>query len=95
MIVKAKSSCIEWDCNKEKLNIRKHGINFQTASKVFADDDKIILYDTLHSNEEDRYIVLGDIGKILFVVFTYRNDNIRIISARMATARERKVYYGV
>ena len=95
MIVKAKSSCIEWDCNKEKLNIRKHGINFQTASKVFADDDKIILYDTLHSNEEDRYTVLGDIGKILFVVFTYRNDNIRIISARMATARERKVYYGV
>ena len=75
--------------------VKANGINFQTASRVFADDDKIILYDTLYSNEEDRYIVLGDIGKILFVVFTYRNDNIRIISARMATARERKVYYGV
>ncbi len=93
MMNKTRSSYIEWDANKERLNIHKHGISFSLASKVFADDDRITYYDACHSTEEDRYIVLGDIGRIIFVVFTYRNGNIRIISARLATARERSIYY--
>ena len=84
----------EWDEEKEKLNIKKHGISFSTAALVFDDEDRIEIYDAIHSLEEDRYITIGSVGKILFVVYTNRDSSIRLISARLANERERRLYYG-
>ena len=84
----------EWDDEKEKVNIEKHGISFSTASLIFEDEDRIEIYDSVHSNEEDRYITIGSVGKVLFVVYTNRKEAIRLISARLANARERRLYYG-
>ncbi len=85
----------EWDENKEAENFRKHGIHFITAIKVFKDENKIIRYDEEHTSEE-RYDVLGKVGNILFVVCTFRSQNIiRIISARKASNEEKRRYqYG-
>ena len=85
---------VEWDENKNQLNIRKHGISFQTATLVFADDERIEYLDKLHSQDEERYVVLGCVQGVLYVVYTMRNDYARIISARVATSYERKIYYG-
>lgn len=85
---------VEWDENKNQRNIEKHGISFQTAALVFADEERIEYYDKLHSQDEDRYVVLGCVQGILYVVYTMRDEYARLISARMATARERKIYYG-
>lgn len=84
----------EWDEEKAAANIRKHGITFEAAAKVFLDENRIEIYDAVHSIEEERYITIGRAGDVLFVVYTERRPNIRLISARLATARERKVYYG-
>ncbi len=86
----------EWDEQKEKINIDKHGIDFKTASHVFMDPNRIELYDELHSDLEDRYITIGKVGScmmIITLVYTERTQHIRIISARMATNKERKAYY--
>ena len=85
---------VEWDDNKNQIHLRKHGISFETAALVFADEERIEYYDKLHSQDEDRYIVLGCVQGILYVVYTMRDEAARIISARMATSRERKIYYG-
>ena len=85
---------VEWDENKNQLNIRKHGISFQTATLVFADDERIEYLDKLHSQDDERYVVLGCVQGVLYVVYTMRNDYARIISARVATSYERKIYYG-
>lgn len=83
----------EWDEEKNKRNINKHGISFQIAARVFLDDNLIILPDETHSINEERYIAIGKIERILYVVFTERIDNIRIISARRATTLEEELYY--
>ncbi len=85
---------VEWDENKNENNIKKHGLSFDTAALVFADDNRIEYYDRLHSLEEDRYVVLGSVHGVLFVIYTIRNDAIRLISARAATSREKEIYYG-
>lgn len=85
---------VEWDDNKNQANIKKHGISFETAALVFADEERIEYYDKLHSIEEDRYVVLGCVQGILYVVYTMREDAARIISARIATPTEKKIYYG-
>ncbi len=85
---------VEWDENKNQINIQKHGISFDTAALVFADDERIEYYDKLHSIDEDRYVVLGCVHGVLYVVYTMRGDAARLISARMATSTERKIYYG-
>ena len=85
---------VEWDDNKNRINIRKHGISFETAALVFADEERIEYYDMLHSQDEDRYVVLGCVQGILYVVYTMRDEAARLISARMATPTERKIYYG-
>ena len=85
---------VEWDDNKNRINIRKHGISFETAALVFADEERIEYYDKLHSQEEDRNVVLGCVQGILYVVYTMRDEAARLISARMATPTERKLYYG-
>ena len=79
----------EWDDEKERQNILKHGIDFRTASRVFFDEARIESYDEAHSISEDRYIVIGKVHEVLFVVYTERKENIRLISARLATAHER------
>ena len=56
---------VEWDEIKRRTNIQKHGISFETAALVFADDERIEYYDKLHSLEEDRYIVIGCVHDIL------------------------------
>jgi len=83
----------EWDEEKNTLNKRKHQISFETAAHVFDDPEYIEMYDFEHSLEEDRYIALGKVGDILFVVFTERKEAIRLISARLATISERRLYY--
>ena len=85
---------VEWDDNKNRVNIKKHGISFETAALVFADDERIEYYDKLHSQDEDRYVVLGCVQGILYVVYTMRGEAVRLISARMANQTERKIYYG-
>lgn len=83
----------EWDEEKNKKNIEKHGIDFETAMLVFNDLQRIEIYDVEHSMEEDRYNTIGMVNDVLFVVYTERKDNIRLISARLATKMERSIYY--
>ena len=85
---------VEWDDNKNRINIQKHGISFETAALVFADEERIEYYDEIHSVKEDRYVVLGCVQGILYVVYTMRGEAARLISARMANAIERRIYYG-
>ncbi len=88
----------EWDRKKEKSNIEKHGVSFEQASYVFADPFALNRYDDEHSQEEDRWVLLGkSLNEILLlVVHTLRDDEgtkiVRIISARKATKQERQVY---
>ncbi|MCD8370806.1 MAG: BrnT family toxin [Clostridiales bacterium] len=83
----------EWDENKNSINKIKHKISFQTAAYVFNDPNYIEMYDFEHSIDEDRYIAIGKVGDIIFVVFTEKKDTIRLISARLATSAERGLYY--
>lgn len=85
----------EWDENKNQINIRKHKIDFLEASKVFYDPNFIVNEDTRHDYGEARYQVVGsiDIHGIIFVVHAERHDNaIRIISARKANKKEKRLY---
>jgi uncharacterized DUF497 family protein len=85
----------EWDDEKEAINFKKHGIHFKTAAKVFLDPFKMIREDEEHA-EEQRYDILGRVGKVLFVVCAFNEGNvIRLISARIATKPEKERYeYG-
>ena len=82
----------EWDSAKEAANIKKHGIDFDTAILVFEDDSRIEWYDEEHSDTEDRYNTIGMVHDVLFVVYTERKTKTRIISARLATNAERRRY---
>ena len=84
---------VEWDEEKDRRNRKKHGISLYSAAHVFSDSRRIEYYDQLHSQEEDRFITIGRVQKVIFVVYTYRSERIRIISARPASARERRMYY--
>jgi uncharacterized DUF497 family protein len=86
------SLAFEWDENKAKQNLKKHGVSFEEASTVLSDPLARTIQDPLHSEEEDRFVHLGQSQRrrLLVVVFTERGDKIRIISARVATRRERK-----
>ena len=82
----------EWDEEKDRINFMKHGIRFKTAAKVFLDPYRLIREDLEHP-EEQRYDILGRVGKVLFVVCTFRErQTIRLISARLATAQEKERY---
>ncbi len=84
----------EWDQEKAKKNIKIHGISFDEASTTFGDPFSLTIYDPLHSDEEDRFVLIGSSHKnrLLVVVHTERGDHIRIISARKANKNERKYY---
>jgi uncharacterized DUF497 family protein len=88
-----------WDSDKEQINIRKHGIDFTTASEVFDDPNQIVLENYLFSEEgEQRYQIIGLTNGLLVlsVVFVDRSDEqnevIRIINARKANAYEIELY---
>ncbi len=83
----------EWDEDDNTINKEKHKISFETAAYVFDDPYYIEMFDFEHSVDEDRYIAIGKVGDVLFVVFTERKDTIRLISARLATNAERSLYY--
>jgi uncharacterized DUF497 family protein len=88
----------EWDRKKERKNIKKHGVTFEQASYVFADSFALSRYDEEHSDEEERWVLLGKSLNeiILLVVHTFRdnedNEFVRIISARKANKKEEKIY---
>ena len=84
----------EWDNWKAEENLRRHGICFPEASTVFSDFLSLTIPDPLHSEAEERLIILGysEKQRLLVVVHTERGDVIRIISARKATTHERKDY---
>lgn len=83
----------EWDSDKAALNWQKHTVDFEEAAKVFDDPNRIERFDDEHSDYEDRWITIGKVNDILFVVYTERVNAIRLISARRATAQERSDYY--
>ena len=84
----------QWDEDKARTNLEKHGVSFEEAVTAFGDPLSLTIPDPAHSQVEDRWIVLGHSHqrKLLVVVHTERGDNIRIISARRASKRERKSY---
>jgi len=81
-----------WDNKKAKSNLQKHKISFEEAMEIWNDEFAAFLHDPAHSDIEDRFIIIGYSTKnnLLFVSFTERDNNIRIISARKATRNERK-----
>ncbi len=84
----------EWDADKAKNNLRKHGVSFEEASTVFLDPLAITFPDPDHSDEEDREITIGLTTKnrVVFVSHCPRGERTRIIGARPTTRKERKQY---
>ncbi|MGB1110068.1 MAG: BrnT family toxin [Gammaproteobacteria bacterium] len=84
----------EWNIDKSERNLRKHGIAFREALTVFSDALSLTYPDIDHSRDEERFLIIGlsSIGNVLVVSHTFREDNIRIISARRATKKERNFY---
>ena len=84
----------EWDERKNLLNKQKHHISFENAAKVFLDENRVAKYDESHSTiDEERIITIGMADDMLYVVYTERQENIRIISARLADKDECNEYY--
>lgn len=88
----------EWDDNKAKSNLAKHGVTFEEAQSVFFDDQAIQFWDEANFQSEERFLMLGLSNKlrVLLVVHCFRESDsiIRIISARKATKNEKKEYPG-
>jgi hypothetical protein len=84
----------EWDSNKARSNLAKHGVSFDEATTVFGDPLSITISDPLHSEFEERFVLIGYSlrNRLLVVVHAERGGYIRIISARTATGRERLGY---
>ena len=94
MTLKVDGLSIEWDAQKNALNLKKHGIGFKEASNVFFDENRVEFFDAKHSEQEDRFATIGMVRDIILVIYTERKAALRIISARKATPSERKIYYG-
>jgi len=94
--IKMKLVGIEWDEEKNILNKQEHDLSFETAQYVFADPERLERFDKSKGNTsgEERWQTLGMVGKVLFVVYTEREENKRIISARLAEKHERRSYNG-
>jgi len=87
----------EWDPAKDEHNREKHGLSFDEASRLYTTGaDYLEVYDEQHSDEEDRFIAIGPIRRgIIVVAYTEREDDVvRILSARLATSKERRSYEG-
>ena len=86
---------VEWDASKAASNVRKHGIDFADAATVVHDERAITIEDE-SGDDEIRWVSLGidAVGRMLVIVYTWRNDRVRLISARKATRSERRQYEG-
>jgi uncharacterized protein len=84
----------EWNPHKAEINYKKHGVSFEEASTVFGDILSMIYPDPDHSNQEERYLMIGLSNKrrVLVISHVERDEVIRIISARQATKREQLFY---
>lgn len=84
----------EWDESKALMNEQKHGVSFDEAVTVFEDPLSLTIVDEAHSEAEDRFVDIGESrsGRLLVVVYTERDETIRIISCRPATSAERRAY---
>jgi uncharacterized protein len=84
----------EWDEGKAERNLIKHGVSFDEAKTVFDDLLYVDFYDPDHSENEDRYLIVGESvqGRLLIVSYTERGNKIRLISARETTKTERETY---
>ena len=86
----------DWDENKNRINLEKHGITFEEASTIFFDERALLFDDPEHSIDEDRFLLLGmsETAKVCIVCHCYRESDtvIRIISARQATRKEEQRY---
>lgn len=87
-----------WDDRKNKTNQKKHGISFEEAQTIFFDEDAIEYYDPDHSEEEDRFLMLGLSYRVRVLVVSYclrrEGAEIRIIASRKATKKEQEIYFG-
>ena len=94
MISLSKYKGFKWDKWNIDKSYKKHGITPNESEEAFLDEKAIILRNIKHSNKEKRYSLIGKItsNKLLFIVFTLRENNIRIISARKANKKERSNY---
>ena len=83
-----------WDREKAAANLRKHGVDFEEAATAFGDPLSITIPDPDHSAGEERWLLIGEgrTGRLLVVAHTERGDEIRLITARPATRRERQTY---
>lgn len=92
------SISFSWDDRKNRANQKKHGVSFEEAQTVFFDENAIEFFDPDHSEDEDRFLMLGLSYRLRILVVSYRllddDSEIRIISARKATKKEQKVFAG-
>lgn len=84
----------EWDDNKAASNLSKHEVSFEEAKTVFDDPLYVDFYDPDHSEDEERYLIVGESnrGRLLIVSYTERGNSIRLISAREVTRTEWEAY---
>lgn len=91
-----KDLCFEWNAAKSKANIRKHGVSFEEAQSVFFDESALLIADPDHSENEDRFVLLGLSARLrlLLVCHCFEADKglIRIISCRKASRKEIPMY---
>jgi uncharacterized DUF497 family protein len=92
----------DWNPDKAQQNLKKHRVSFERATTIFRDPAMVSVFDEEHSEDEERWVTLGksDQGEILVVIHTFRevtvnSADVRIISARGATKRERQTYEGI
>ena len=86
---------LEWDSRKAAANLSKHGVDFADAATMVYDDQAITIPE--ERSGEERFVTIGmdALGRILVVVYTWRDERLRLISARKATPRERRQYEGM
>lgn len=87
----------DWSAAKARANLKKHGVSFEEAQSVFYDEYARQFFDSEHSRDEERFIMLGMSNRLRVLVVCHcerSGDVIRIISARRATAKERRYYNG-
>lgn len=84
-----------WDSEKDESNLKKHGVSFEEASTVFGDPLSLTIHDPIHSDDEDRFIIMGMSSGMRFLAVCHvchDENHVRIISARLATKQERRNY---
>ena len=97
-MVEIRGKFYDWDTSKSKLNLQKHGVSFKEAASTFQDENALYFKDETHSQDEDRFIIIGKskATRLLYVCYCYRESDtiIRIISARRTTKIEAELYGG-